>query len=186
MRLLALALVLLAGPAPAEPAHYRLDATGSVVGFRTGFAGGPVTGQMPVSRADLVLDFDRVANCRISVTLDAAQAKASLPFAAQAMKGPDLLDTARHPEIRFVSRRVQAQGDGAVVEGDLTIRGVTRPVRLAARLYRQGGHAAGDLSHLTVRLTGSVSRSAFGATGWADMVPDRVALDILARIARAD
>lgn len=186
MRLLAIALVLMAGSAMAEPAHYRLDTKASVVGFKTGFAGGPITGQMPVSKADLTLDFDSVANSKISVTLDASRAQASFPFAAQAMKGSDVLDTARHPNILFVSRSVKRNGDGAMVDGDLTIRGVTHPVRLAAQLYRQQGYAEGDLSHLTIRLTGTVSRSDFGATGWADMVADTVALDILARIARDD
>jgi polyisoprenoid-binding protein YceI len=37
-----------------------------------------------------------------------------------------------------------------------------------------------------VRLVGKVKRSAFGATGWSDMVGDEVRLDILARIARQD
>jgi polyisoprenoid-binding protein YceI len=188
MRVLAaiLTTVLLALPAGAETLAYRLDATASVVGFSVRFAGGPITGQMPVTRADLTLDFDRVANCRIDVTLDASRAQASFPFAAQAMKAADVLDTGRHPAIRFASTRVRADGAGAVVDGNLTIRGVTRPVRLAAQLYRQKGTAEGDRSRLSIRLTGSVSRAAFGATGWADLVGDTVAIDILARIARAE
>jgi polyisoprenoid-binding protein YceI len=186
MHRLILALLLAATPAASDPVPYRLDTTASVVGFRTSFAGGPITGQMPVTRADLSLDFDTVANSRIEVTLDAARAQASFPFAAQAMKSPDVLDTGQFPSIRFTSRRVRAAGAGATVDGDLTIRGVTRPVRLNAQLYRQKGSAPGDLSRLSIRLTGSVSRAAYGATGWADMVGDTVALDILARIARAD
>ena len=63
---------------------------------------------------------------------------------------------------------------------------VTRPVLLDAMIWRQKGHAPGDLSQLTVRLTGAVLRSDYGATGWADMVGDEVRLTILARIARAD
>jgi polyisoprenoid-binding protein YceI len=102
------------------------------------------------------------------------------------MKGPDVLDTGQFPTIRFVSRRVRAAGAGATVDGDLTIRGVTRPVRLDAQFYTQRGSAPGDLSRLSIRLTGSVSRAAHGATGWADMVGDSVALDILARITRAN
>ena len=66
--------------------------------------------------------------------------------------------------------------------GDLTIRGVTQPVTLRAELYRTKGSAAGDNSHLTVRLTGRVNRSAFGATGWSDMVGDEVRIIITARI----
>jgi polyisoprenoid-binding protein YceI len=102
------------------------------------------------------------------------------------MKGPKVLDAVAFPQITFASTSVQAKGEGAVVEGIVTIRGVAKPMLMQAVIWRQKGHAAGDLSHLTIRLTGTVNRSDFGATGWADMVGDQVRLDILARIARVD
>jgi polyisoprenoid-binding protein YceI len=97
-----------------------------------------------------------------------------------------VLDSATWPEITFSSNAVRHDGDGAKVTGDLTIRGVTRPVTLAAAIYRQQGTAEGDLTQLTVRLTGTVNRSDYGATGWSDMVGDQVRIDILARIRQAD
>jgi polyisoprenoid-binding protein YceI len=102
------------------------------------------------------------------------------------MKGPKVLDTAEFPEISFVSTGVQAQAQGATVSGNITIRGVTQPASFHAEIYRQQGTAEGDLSHLTIRLTGAVLRSSFGAVGWHDMVGDEVRLDILARIERAN
>lgn len=44
------------------------------------------------------------------------------------------------------------------MDGILTMRGVARPVQMQAVIWRQKGHEAGDLSHLTVRLTGAVLR----------------------------
>jgi polyisoprenoid-binding protein YceI len=170
----------------AAPADYVLEPDRSTVGFETDFGPDLITGRMPVSEADLTLDFDRAANSTVAVTLDVSQAEASFPFAAQAMKGPKVLDAASHPTIRFESTSVAAEGSGARVSGKLTIRGVTRPASLRAEIYQQTGSAPGDLSHLTVRLTGAVLRSDFGATGWSDMVGDEVRLDILARIARKD
>jgi polyisoprenoid-binding protein YceI len=185
MRRLALILALMgASPALAVPLPYELEATGSTVGFETDFGPDRISGEMPVQSANLVLDFDRVANCRVDVTLDVTGAKASFPFAAQAMKGPKVLDAANHPQIVFHSTDVRAEGAGAKVTGEVTIRGVTRPVVLDAMIWRQQGSAAGDLSHLTIRLTGAVNRSDFGATGWADMVGDEVRLNILARVAQ--
>jgi polyisoprenoid-binding protein YceI len=102
------------------------------------------------------------------------------------MKGPKVLDAETWPEITFLSSAVRGEGDGALVDGALTIRGVTRPVTLNASLYRQRGTAPGDLSQLTIRLTGAVNRSDYGATGWSDMVGDQVRIDILARIRQAD
>ena len=178
-----LCLVTLAKPLAAAPVPYAIEAAKSSVGFETDFGPDRISGTMPVTRADLVLDFDNAARSTMAVTLDIADASASFPFASQALKGPKVLDAASFPEITFASTAVRAKGDGAEVDGDLTIRGITRPVTLAAQIYRQDGFVEGDYSHLSVLLTGSVNRSDFGATGWADMVGDQVRLRILARIA---
>lgn len=181
---LALALLLAAPAVQASPAAYHLQPDLSSVGFETDFGPDKITGSFPVSRADLTLDFAHVAACKVAVTLDAKAAEASFPFAAQAMKGPKVLDTAEFPEIAFVSTKVEAQGQGATVAGNITIRGVTKPATFHAEIWRQQGTAEGDLSHLTIRLTGAVTRSDFGAVGWNDMVGDEVRLNILARIER--
>jgi polyisoprenoid-binding protein YceI len=70
---------------------------------------------MPVPSADLTLDFDDVATCRVDVPLDVSNAKASFSFAAQAMKGPKVLDAGAYPKITFHSTSVRAKGDGALV-----------------------------------------------------------------------
>jgi polyisoprenoid-binding protein YceI len=184
---LALSLILaLAAPATAAPRTYALEPEESSVGFETDFGPDRITGNFTVTRADLTVDFDNVANTRIAVTLDTSKATASFPFAAQAMRGPRVLDSATWPEITFVSKAVRQTSEGAQVDGDLTIRGVTRPVTLAAAIYRQQGSTEGDLSRLTVRLTGTINRSDYGATGWNDMVGDQVRIDIRARIRQAD
>lgn len=184
--ILAIFLAALPAGAFAATSDYVLQPDQSSVGFETDFGTDRITGRMPVSQADLTLDFDKVANSTIEVTLDVSRAEASFPFAAQAMKGPKVLDSGDHPTIHFVSTKVRPSGEGARVDGNLTIRGVTRPVTLDAQVYRQQGYVEGDLSHLTIRLRGAVNRSEFGATGWSDMVGDEVRLDILARIARVE
>ena len=169
--------------AKAAPASYVLEPQNSVVGFETDFGKDKISGQMPVTKADLTLDFANVAASRFAVTLDASGSNASFPFAAQALKGPKVLDTAEFPLITFVSTSVKANDKGAAVTGNMTIRGVTRPATMQAEIWRQKGQVEGDFSRLTIRLTGAMLRSDFGATGWSDMVGDQVRLDIVARIA---
>lgn len=182
-RPLLLLILLLATPAHAAPVAYVLEPERSTVGFATDFGQQAITGRMPVTQANLTLDFDNAGNTTIDVILDVSRATASFPFAAQALKGDKVLDARRHPTIRFVSTRVRRDGAGATVQGDLTIRGVTRAVTLQATIFRPQGQAAGDNSHLTVQMQGAVQRSDFGAVGFADMVADEVRLDIVARIA---
>ena len=185
-RLIVLLLLLLAVvpfAAGAEPRQYRLDPEGSVVGFGYTLGGVAGAGVMPILSADLVIDFARLSASRAEVRLDVTGARAANALVTQALTGPEVLDAASHPEIRFVSRRVEGSlRDGARLIGDATIRGVTRPMVLEARVYRARDSAEGDLSRITVLLTGAIDRSAYGADGYADLVADRVTLDIRAKL----
>lgn len=182
MRILTLIFALLALPAFAAPEAYRLNAAQSVVGFTYMFQGNPNQGRMPVKSARMVLDLDNVPNSTVDVTLNADRAKAGFIFATQTMKGPQVLNTAQFPEIRFRSTSITGDLRGARVTGDLTVRGVTRPVTLQAGLYRQSGTEVGDRSRLIVQLTGTISRAAFGAGGFPGFVDDPIDLNIIARI----
>jgi polyisoprenoid-binding protein YceI len=180
-----LAAPVLAAPALAAPVPYDLQADKSVVGFETDFTGGiKITGRMPVASADLSIDFNSVAGSRFDVTVSAAKASTSNPLATQAMTGGKVLDVAEFPTIHFESTKIRPKGAGAEVTGNMTIRGVTKPVTMSAQIYRQKGSAAGDRTNLSILLTGSISRKAFGAAGFPDMVGDEVRLKILARITK--
>jgi polyisoprenoid-binding protein YceI len=183
--ILALSLTVAAlSPAVADAIAYRLDPAASTVSFGYALNGAPQRGTMPVAAADIALDFDRAAGSRVRVVLSPGRADAGNPIATEAMRSPGVLDAAAHPEIVFASTAIRAAGQGARVDGQLTIRGVTRDVQLAADIYRPPGSRDGDLSRLTVVLRGSVSRAAFGADGFTDLVGDTVTLDIVARLSR--
>jgi polyisoprenoid-binding protein YceI len=176
-------IAFLAAPvASAATVAYQLDRAASTVAFETDFGPDLITGAIPLILADLRLDFDNVGNSTVEVALDVSGATASFPFAAQALKGPKVLDARSYPKMTFASTSVRRAGEAAEVTGNLTIRGVTRPVTLRARISRPEGRAADDFSRLTVRLEGRVNRSDFGATGWSDMVGDEVRILITARI----
>lgn len=184
MRALTFLLCCLAGLAHAAPERYTLNTAQSQVGFTFTFEGQPKNGTMPVQAADMVLDLDNIANSKVDVTLNAAQAKAGFIFATQTMKGPQVLNTGAHPTIRFQSTSLSGDINGARVKGNLTVRGVTKPVTLQAKLYRQSGTDLGDRSKLSVLLTGQIDRNAFGAGGFPGYVGPVIELRILARITR--
>lgn len=173
------------GTAEAAPTRYILDPNASTVGFESDFGVDKIRGQFPIAAADIAIDFADFRKSTISVTLNAAGAQASFPFAAEAMKGPKNLDTAEFPLITFTSSKVVANGDKAAIEGTITIRGVAKPMTMQAQLFSVAGEAKGDYTHLTIALSSAVNRSDFGANGWADLVGDQVRINILARIDKA-
>jgi polyisoprenoid-binding protein YceI len=180
----AIVLTFLTLPAHSAPVPYKLLTDRSQVQFTYHLSGAATKGTMPVRSADLVIDLADISHSRISVVLSPDGAQAGMFFATEAMKGPSILDTEHYPEARFVSRHIHGTVLEAVVEGDLTIRDVTRPVALQARLYRQEGSEPGDTRVLAVLLTGQIDRTAFGASGYADLVGPVLDLRILAWIAR--
>lgn len=82
---------------------------------------------------------------------------------------------------RFVSREVRrTNGNEAVIAGDMTLNGVTRPVAITARFTGAGDNPMNNKA--TVGFTGSatIKRSEFGMNYAVPMVGDDVALDITA------
>ncbi len=181
---------ILANGAVAAPVTYALETARSEVGFIFTLNKAQATGEMPVKSAKIMIDTSALERSSVDVTVDVRRAKTGFFFATEALKGASVLNAKKHGTIRFVSRRVRLGGngalsDGAKIDGDLTIRGVTRPVTLSAVLFRQSGSAAGDLSRLGFKLTGRISRKAFGATGFPDLVDDEVLVNILARVTKS-
>ncbi len=88
---------------------------------------------------------------------------AKLDFNAQ-LQGPDWLDAQRHPTMTYRSRRVVPTSERSFrIEGELTLRGITRPVTLEARY--NGGYAGQPMDpnpRIGFSATGRLRRSEFG------------------------
>lgn len=175
---------LLATQSHADPEPYQLDTARSTVGFTYVFEGNERAGRMPVLSADMMIDLDNVPASTVTVTLDARRAQAGFVFATDAIRGPEILDTAKHPTIRFQSTSMSGDLRGARITGMLTVRGVTKPVTLDANLYRQRGTDPDDRDNLLVLLTGQINRNDFGAGGFPSYVGPTMSLRIVARITR--
>jgi len=184
MRYAILIFIILTNMAQARPVSYQLDTARSKVQFTYEFGSKKMKGHMPVISANMQIDLDNMPASSITVTLDAANARAGFLFATQAMKSAAVLNTAKFPEIFFQSTRITGNLNGAVVTGYLTARGVTRLITLKAGLYRQGGTQVGDRDNLAILLTGDISRSAYGAGGYPAYVGDTIHLRIIALISK--
>ncbi|WP_299042937.1 YceI family protein [uncultured Tateyamaria sp.] len=174
----------------AAPTPYRLATGGATITYTFMLNGAPVKGTVPVNQADLSIDPGNLSASTALVSADVRRARTGLIFATEALKSASVLDAKTHPTARFRSTRVTLGpggriSDGATLEGDLTLRGVTRRVRFDAGLFRTRGSSTDDFSALTVMLKGRVNRRDFGATGYADLVEDTVGIDIVAEIRAA-
>ena len=76
------------------------------------------------------LDVEDPAGSRVDVTINAASIDTRQPQRDEHLRSADFFDVANFPVITFRSTRVNTDGDEIGVHGDLTIRGVTKPVTL--------------------------------------------------------
>lgn len=85
------------------------------------------------------------------------------------LQSPDFFDSERFPELRFESTAVALRGDELVVEGDLTIKGITRPVELTGEYLGEAVDVGGN-DRIAVELAGTVDRTEFDLV-WNAPVP---------------
>ena len=79
------------------------------------------------------------------------------------LKSPEFFDAERHPELRFESTDIRRTGEGdeVVVDGELTIKGITKPVE--ARGTLEGPHVTfGDVNKVGLTLETIIDRTEFG------------------------
>ena len=77
------------------------------------------------------------------------------------IQAPDFLDAERHPELRFESSRIERSGEaGVVAHGELTLKGITRPVELHGTLEGPVEDPYG-LTRIGLELTTQVDRRDF-------------------------
>lgn len=101
----------------------------------------------------------------IEATIDAASIDTREPQRDAHLRSADFFDTENHPHITFKSTKIESKGgDDYTIHGDLTIRGVTRPVVLDATLDGVIEKDMGGDTRLGISATGKINRSDFGLT----------------------
>ena len=94
------------------------------------------------------------------------------------IQGPDYLDTAQFSTATFKSTSVKFDGDTPVsIEGNLTVKGVTKPVTLKVTSFKHGLNMMKKDS-IGADATGTIKRSDFNMSKAVPMVGDEVTLEI--------
>ena len=180
--LAALTLVATSGPQAAAAAdapaaasgappagRYQLDKSHASLLFRVSHLGfSNYTTRFSRFDAQLTFDPANLAASQVVVTIDTASLEMDGAPAAclDIVRGPQMLDTAKFPQITFRSERVQVKGSNSMeIIGNLTLHGVTRPLVLNATF--NGGYAGHPMDpHARVGFSAhaSLKRSDFGIT----------------------
>jgi polyisoprenoid-binding protein YceI len=177
-RTAAVAAMLAALPAAAAPETYKVDPDHTYPRFSYNHLGfSTQEGRFDKTTGTVMLDREaRTGAVDVTIRMEAVSTGSELDAH---LRGADFFDVARFPTATFKSTRVAFDGDApAAIEGDLTIRGVTRPITLKVTAFKTGLHAMHKKDAIGARATGTLRRSEFGAGKYVPMVSDEIGLDI--------
>ena len=148
----------------AQAAEYRIDPAHSFVQFKISHLG----------YSWMVCTFDKLsgnltfdpaagpAGQKISVEIDTASVDSGHAERDKHLRSPDFLNVRKFPKATFVSTGYEGDAKGGTMTGNLTLKGVTKPIAIAVKKVGEGkdpwgGYRAGFEG------TATLSRKAFGA-----------------------
>lgn len=115
----------------------------------------------------------------VDVTIDAKSVNTGYALFNEHIQAEDYFDTAKYPTITFKSTAVKFEGDKPVsVSGNLTIKGVTKPVTLQISSFQRMPHPMVKKDAIGANATVTIKRSDFNAGKNAPYVSDEVKLVI--------
>ncbi|MFD0793986.1 YceI family protein [Mucilaginibacter litoreus] len=122
-----------------------------------------VTGSFKTFEGSLETEGDDFDDATIDFSLDVDSIDTNQGQRDEHLKGPDFFDAASHPKITFKSTSFTKDGDDYKLNGDLTIKGVTKPVTLDVE---HGGTATDFYGNNKAgfEVTGKINRKEFGLT----------------------
>lgn len=126
------------------------------------------------------ITIDRVAKTgSVDVTVDAKSVDTGYPLFNGHLQGEDFFDTAKYPTITFKSNKMKFDGEKLVaVEGNLTIKGITKPVTLTVTSFLCMLHPMAKKDACGANATVQVKRSDFNMGKYVPLVSDEVTLSI--------
>ena len=140
------------------------------------------------------LSFDPVApeSGRVAVTIQAASIWTGVSELDELLRSPDYFDAATYPIITFRSSEARKSGERTeIVVGELTMRGVTKPVTLAVTWNFAGEHplAAVNPNYSGRQIAGfsaktTLKRSDWGISRGVPLISDEVEIVIEAELPR--
>ncbi|MGB6102867.1 MAG: YceI family protein [Pusillimonas sp.] len=170
---------LFATPALAAPETYTVDPSHTFPRFSYDHMGM----SKQISRFDNTtgtVTLDKEANSgSVDISIDLTSVSTGSKAFDGHIQGADFLDTANHPTATFKSTQVAFKdGQPVSIDGDLTIKGVTKPITLTVTSFVNQPHPMLKKDAIGANATAVIKRSDFNAGKFAPAVGDEVTLDI--------
>jgi polyisoprenoid-binding protein YceI len=145
---------------------WTLDPVHSTVGFEVDYMAGTFKGEFHEIGAQLIVDGDQA---RLEGSAKVASVDVKDENLSTHLQSPDFFDAQSHPELRFTAEDVDVSETDVSARGEITIKGVTRPVEVTGTATAPLVDPYGN-DRIGLRLTAAVDRTEFGVS-WNNPLP---------------
>ncbi|MEL6870766.1 MAG: YceI family protein [Pseudomonadota bacterium] len=183
----ALSTTAFAGLADVPSGSYELEDTHAYINFTYSHLGfsNPVVGFDEFDVA-LTLDTDDVTKSTLAVSVDPASIDSQVEKFDNHLKGDDMFDVAKFPTITFEATSITSTGDSTMdITGDLTMKGITKPITLNATINKAGTHPFSKKPTVGVSASAKLMRKDWDLGYAVPAVGNEVTLNIQVELVKA-
>ncbi len=177
---LGLAAALTTTFALAAPVDYKIDPTHTTTVFSWNHLGfSTPSANFTDIQGVIKVDNTQPANSSVEVTIPLSSINSSVAALDKEFQAEAWFNAAKYPNITFKSTKVETKDKKHFkIRGDLTVKGITKPVVLDAVLNGQGEHPMLKVPAIGFNATTSFNRSDFGLGSYVPMVGDKITVNI--------
>lgn len=177
---LGLAAALTTTFALAAPVDYKIDPTHTTTVFSWNHLGFLTpSANFTDIQGVIKVDNTQPANSSVEVAIPLSSINSSVAALDKEFQAEAWFNAAKYPNITFKSTKVETKDKKHFkITGDLTVKGITKPVVLDAVLNGQGEHPMLKVPAIGFNATTSFNRSDFGLGSYVPMVGDKITVNI--------
>ncbi|EOQ69505.1 YceI family protein [Acinetobacter pittii] len=175
-----LAVALASSVTLAAPVDYKIDPTHTATVFSWNHFGfSTPSANFSDIQGVIKVDNAKPANSSVNVTIPLSSVNTNVPALDKEFQAEAWFNAAKYPNITFKSTKVETKDKKHFkITGDLTVKGVTKPVVLDAVLNKQGEHPMAKVPAIGFNATTSFKRSDFGLGNYVPNVGDKITVNI--------
>ena len=177
---LGLAAAIASSVTLAAPVDYKIDPTHTATVFSWNHFGfSTPSANFTDIQGTIKVDNAKPANSSVEVTIPLSSVNTNVVALDKEFQEEAWFNAAKYPNITFKSTKVETKDKKHFkITGDLTVKGVTKPVVLDAVLNKQGDHPMAKVPAIGFNATTSFNRSAFGIGNYVPNVGDKITVNI--------
>ena len=177
---LGLAVASIATFSVAKPVAYKIDPAHTATVFSwSHFGFSTPSANFTDIQGTINVDNEKPSASSVNVIIPVSSINTNVEALDKHIQTAEFFDAVKYPNITFKSTKVETKDKKHFkITGDLTVKGVTKPVVLNAVLNKQAVHPMTKLPTVGFNATTSFNRSAFGVAGYVPNVGDKITVNI--------